>query len=115
MARIVFICRPFRDFPKLTALMLDKTFSPQDVEARLYKAWEEGGCFRPGVKSGKPYTIALPPPNVTGSLHMGHALNHTLQEVLIRFQPMRGRDALWQPGPDHAGTAPQLANGRAPG
>src|SRR3546814_10416001 len=58
--------------------MLDKIFSPQDVEARLYKAWEEGGCFRPGVKSGKPYTIALPPPNVTGSLHMGHAPNHTL-------------------------------------
>src|SRR3546814_19747419 len=77
MARIVFICRPFRDFPKLTALMLDKIFSPQDVEARLYKAWEEGGCFRPGVKSGKPYTIALPPPNVTGSLPMGHALNRS--------------------------------------
>lgn len=88
--------------------MLDKTYSPQDVEARLYKAWEEGGCFRPGVKSGKPYTIALPPPNVTGSLHMGHALNHTLQDVLIRYQRMRGRDTLWQPGTDHAGIATQM-------
>jgi valyl-tRNA synthetase len=88
--------------------MLDKSFSPQDVEARLYKAWEEGGAFRHGVKSGKPYTIALPPPNVTGSLHMGHALNHTLQDILIRYQRMRGRDALWQPGTDHAGIATQM-------
>ncbi|WP_370155452.1 valine--tRNA ligase [Ferrovibrio sp.] len=88
--------------------MLDKTYSPQDVEARLYKAWEEGGCFRQGVKSGRPYTIALPPPNVTGSLHMGHALNHTLQDILIRWQRMRGRDALWQPGTDHAGIATQM-------
>jgi len=88
--------------------MLDKTYQPQDVETRLYKAWEEGGCFRHGIKSGKPYTIALPPPNVTGSLHMGHALNHTLQDVLIRYQRMRGRDALWQPGTDHAGIATQM-------
>ena len=88
--------------------MLDKTYSPQDVEARLYKAWEESGAFKHGVKSGKPYTIALPPPNVTGSLHMGHALNHTLQDVLIRWQRMRGRDALWQPGTDHAGIATQM-------
>lgn len=88
--------------------MLDKTYSPQDVEARLYKAWEESGAFKVGVKSGKPYTIALPPPNVTGSLHMGHALNHTLQDVLIRWQRMRGRDALWQPGTDHAGIATQM-------
>lgn len=88
--------------------MLDKSFSPQDVEARLYKAWEEGGAFKAGVKSGKPYTIALPPPNVTGSLHMGHALNHTLQDILIRYQRMLGRDALWQPGTDHAGIATQM-------
>lgn len=88
--------------------MLDKTYSPQDVEARLYKAWEESGAFKVGVKRGKPYTIALPPPNVTGSLHIGHALNHTLQDVLIRWQRMRGRDALWQPGTDHAGIATQL-------
>jgi len=88
--------------------MLDKTYLPQDVENRLYKAWEEAGAFKHGVKSGKPYTIALPPPNVTGSLHMGHALNHTLQDILIRFQRMRGRDALWQPGTDHAGIATQM-------
>ncbi|MBS4047493.1 MAG: valine--tRNA ligase [Alphaproteobacteria bacterium] len=88
--------------------MLDKSFSPQDVEARLYKAWEEGGAFKVGVKSGKPYTIALPPPNVTGSLHMGHALNHTLQDILIRYHRMRGFDALWQPGTDHAGIATQM-------
>ncbi|MFP5341239.1 MAG: class I tRNA ligase family protein, partial [Gammaproteobacteria bacterium] len=88
--------------------MLDKTYQPQDVETRLYKAWEEGGCFRAGVRQGKPYTIALPPPNVTGSLHMGHALNHTLQDILIRYQRMRGRDALWQPGTDHAGIATQM-------
>src|SRR3546814_7413306 len=90
--------------------MLDKIYSPQDVETRLYKAWEDSGCFKPGVKSGKPYTIALPPPNVTGSLHMGHALNHTLQDVLIRYQRMRGRDALWQPGTDHAGIATQMVD-----
>lgn len=88
--------------------MLDKTYLPQDVENRLYKAWEDAGAFKHGVKSGKPYTIALPPPNVTGSLHMGHALNHTLQDILIRFQRMRGRDALWQPGTDHAGIATQM-------
>lgn len=88
--------------------MLDKTYLPQDVENRLYKAWEDAGAFKHGVKAGKPYTIALPPPNVTGSLHMGHALNHTLQDILIRFQRMRGRDALWQPGTDHAGIATQM-------
>jgi valyl-tRNA synthetase len=88
--------------------MLDKTYQPQSVEQRLYEAWEQAGAFKPGTKSGKPYTIALPPPNVTGSLHMGHALNHTLQDVLIRFERMRGRDALWQPGTDHAGIATQM-------
>lgn len=88
--------------------MLDKTYQPQDVETRLYQAWEADGCFRQGVKTGKPYTIALPPPNVTGSLHIGHALNHTMQDVLIRYERMRGRDALWQAGTDHAGIATQL-------
>ncbi|MEL3892505.1 valine--tRNA ligase [Ferrovibrio sp. MS7] len=88
--------------------MLDKTYQPQSVEQRLYEAWEQAGAFKPGVKSGRPYTIALPPPNVTGSLHIGHALNHTLQDVLIRFERMRGRNALWQPGTDHAGIATQM-------
>ncbi len=88
--------------------MLDKSYQPQTVEQRLYQAWEQAGAFKPGVKAGQPYTIALPPPNVTGSLHMGHALNHTLQDVLIRFERMRGRAALWQPGTDHAGIATQM-------
>jgi len=88
--------------------MLDKTYQPQTVEQRLYQAWESSGAFRRGVKGGAPYTIALPPPNVTGNLHIGHALNHTLQDILIRFERMRGRDALWQPGTDHAGIATQM-------
>ena len=89
--------------------MLDKTFRPADVEARQYRRWEESGAFaqgRPG--SGAPYTIVIPPPNVTGSLHMGHALNNTLQDVLVRWRRMQGRDALWQPGTDHAGIATQM-------
>ncbi|MEQ8265874.1 MAG: valine--tRNA ligase [Parvibaculum sp.] len=93
--------------------MLDKTFDPQDAEARLYKLWEESGAFQAGdpvrVEAGaKPYCIVIPPPNVTGSLHMGHALNNTLQDVLIRFERMRGKDVLWQPGLDHAGIATQM-------
>ncbi len=93
--------------------MLDKTFDPQDAEARLYKLWEQSGAFQAGdparVEAGaKPYCIVIPPPNVTGSLHMGHALNNTLQDVLIRFERMRGKDVLWQPGLDHAGIATQM-------
>ena len=80
--------------------MLDKTFAPQEVEKRLYALWEEGGAFKAGpsdrVKGGaKPYSIVIPPPNVTGTLHMGHALNNTLQDILIRFERMRGKDVLW--------------------
>jgi valyl-tRNA synthetase len=90
-------------------MALDKTFSPQDIENRLYKGWEEGGYFKPGRKpKAKPYTIVIPPPNVTGSLHMGHALNNTIQDILVRFERMRGRDVLWQPGTDHAGIATQM-------
>lgn len=89
--------------------MLEKTFSPQDVEQRLYEAWESSGAFRAGNRpDAKPYTIVIPPPNVTGSLHIGHALNNTLQDILSRFERMRGRDVLWQPGMDHAGIATQL-------
>jgi valyl-tRNA synthetase len=89
--------------------MLDTKFSPAEIEARLYKAWEEGGYFKPGRKpKAEPYTIVIPPPNVTGSLHMGHALNNTIQDILVRFERMRGRDVLWQPGTDHAGIATQM-------
>ncbi len=89
--------------------MLDKTFRPDEVEKKQYAAWEKAGAFAAHVDSNKaPYTIMMPPPNVTGSLHMGHALTFTLQDVLIRYQRMRGRDALWQPGTDHAGIATQM-------
>ena len=89
--------------------MLGKTYEPREVEARIYAAWEASGLFRPSADAGaRPYCIVLPPPNVTGSLHMGHALDHTLQDVLIRFHRMRGRSALWQPGTDHAGIATQM-------
>ncbi len=90
-------------------MALDTKFNPAEIEARLYKAWEEGGYFKPGRKpKAEPYTIVIPPPNVTGSLHMGHALNNTIQDVLCRFERMRGRDVLWQPGTDHAGIATQM-------
>jgi valyl-tRNA synthetase len=91
--------------------MIGKTYQPSAVEGRIYAAWEEAGAFRcgrPERKSARPYCIVIPPPNVTGSLHMGHALNNTLQDVLVRFERMRGRDVLWQPGTDHAGIATQM-------
>ncbi|MDP8995513.1 MAG: valine--tRNA ligase, partial [Pseudomonadota bacterium] len=87
---------------------LDTKFDPKEMEARLYEAWESGGYFKPGRSKGKPFTIVIPPPNVTGSLHMGHALNNTIQDILCRFERMRGRDVLWQPGTDHAGIATQM-------
>ncbi|MAN66079.1 MAG: valine--tRNA ligase [Hyphomonadaceae bacterium] len=89
--------------------MLDQRFDPAEAEPRLYKAWEENGCFKPsGDTSAQAYSIVIPPPNVTGVLHMGHALNNTLQDVLIRFERMRGKNVLWQPGTDHAGIATQM-------
>jgi len=89
--------------------MLDKHFTPADIEARLYNSWESAGVFRANQKpDGEPYCIVIPPPNVTGSLHMGHALNNTVQDILCRFERMRGRDVLWQPGLDHAGIATQM-------
>ena len=89
--------------------MLDKTFSPKDVEGRIYAQWEDSGAFRPGRRpDAEPFCIVIPPPNVTGRLHIGHALNNTLQDVLARFERMRGKDVLWQPGTDHAGIATQL-------
>jgi valyl-tRNA synthetase len=89
--------------------MLDKTYNPQDVEEALYARWEKSGDFgAQPASAARPYTIMMPPPNVTGSLHIGHALNTTLQDVLIRYHRMAGRDALWQPGTDHAGIATQM-------
>ncbi len=89
--------------------MLEKTFRPQEVEAKHYAEWEGQGAFAADPQSNRnPFTVMMPPPNVTGHLHMGHALTFTLQDVLIRYQRMRGRDALWQPGTDHAGIATQM-------
>ncbi|WP_353186694.1 class I tRNA ligase family protein, partial [Bosea sp. (in: a-proteobacteria)] len=91
--------------------MMDKTFEPAAVEARISKAWDEAQAFKAGrgaAPGAEPYCIVIPPPNVTGSLHMGHALNNTLQDVLCRFERMRGKDVLWQPGTDHAGIATQM-------
>ncbi len=91
------------------AANLKKTYDPSAIEHRLYEQWEKAGCFKAGrVPDAKPYTIVMPPPNVTGSLHMGHALNNTLQDILCRFERLRGRDVLWQPGTDHAGIATQI-------
>ncbi len=89
--------------------MLDKTYDPKEIEARRYPEWENSGAFRADPDSSRPpYCIVIPPPNVTGSLHMGHALDNTLQDVLIRWRRMKGDDVLWQPGTDHAGIATQM-------
>jgi valyl-tRNA synthetase len=93
------------------APMLDKTYQPAAIEGPIYCLWEEAEAFaagRPDRAGARPFAIVIPPPNVTGSLHMGHALNNTLQDVLVRFERMRGRDVLWQPGTDHAGIATQM-------
>jgi len=91
--------------------MIEKTYDPADIERRMSAGWEDAQAFaagRPERRDAKPFTIVIPPPNVTGSLHMGHALNNTLQDVLCRFWRMRGRDVLWQPGTDHAGIATEM-------
>ena len=91
-------------------MAMDKTFNAAEAETRLSKAWEEAGCFRAGAnaKRSDTYSIMIPPPNVTGVLHMGHAFNNTLQDILIRWKRMQGYDTLWQPGTDHAGIATQM-------
>jgi valyl-tRNA synthetase len=86
---------------------MDKVYAPQDIERTLYERWESHGWFAPRA-AGEPYCIMIPPPNVTGTLHMGHAFQHTLMDALTRYQRMRGRAALWQPGTDHAGIATQM-------
>ncbi|RFC67410.1 MULTISPECIES: valine--tRNA ligase [Mesorhizobium] len=91
--------------------MLEKTYDAQAVEPRIAKLWQDSDAFRAGAGAepgAEAFTIVIPPPNVTGSLHMGHALNNTLQDILVRFERMRGRDVLWQPGMDHAGIATQM-------
>jgi hypothetical protein len=97
-------------FPPASPPMdLAKSFEPQDIERSWYGRWEAAGYFRAGYAPGKPgYCILLPPPNVTGTLHMGHAFQHTLMDALIRYQRMSGRNTLWQPGTDHAGIATQI-------
>ena len=90
---------------------MEKTFDPAAVEQRISAVWDEADAFkagRPDRAAATPFTIVIPPPNVTGVLHMGHALNNTLQDILCRFERMRGRDVLWQPGTDHAGIATQM-------
>ncbi|SLN77253.1 valine--tRNA ligase [Oceanibacterium hippocampi] len=89
--------------------MLDKTYRPSEVERDIYQRWEDANAFACGRRpDAKPYAIVIPPPNVTGSLHMGHALNNTLQDVIVRYRRMQGYDVLWQPGTDHAGIATQM-------
>jgi valyl-tRNA synthetase len=92
----------------MSSLRLDKTYDPKAVEARWYRTWTERGYFHASISHpGQPYSIVIPPPNVTGSLHVGHALNHSLQDILIRWRRMQGRNTLWLPGTDHAGIATQ--------
>ena len=86
---------------------MDKLYAPQEIERRIYERWEQSGWFAPSG-NGEPYCIVIPPPNVTGTLHMGHAFQHTLMDALTRYHRMRGADTLWQPGTDHAGIATQM-------
>jgi valyl-tRNA synthetase len=99
----------FSDSPS-SAMALAKSFEPAAIEARWYSTWEENGTFRAGLDESNPnrYCILLPPPNVTGTLHMGHAFQHTLMDALTRYHRMRGYNTLWQPGTDHAGIATQI-------
>lgn len=85
---------------------LAKSYNPKDFEDRIYKYWNDSGCFKAEIdENKKPYTIVIPPPNITGQLHMGHALDETLQDILIRYKRMSGYSALWLPGTDHASIA----------
>src|SRR3546814_8659245 len=86
---------------------MDKTYQPHAIETSWYQTWESNNYFAP-QGSGEPYTIMIPPPNVTGSLHMGHGFNNAIMDALIRWRRMQGRNTLWQPGTDHAGIATQM-------
>src|SRR4028118_860520 len=87
---------------------LPKTFDPAEIESRWYARWEGEGLFRPERPQAEPFIIVIPPPNVTGSLHIGHALDNTLQDILVRHARMQGKDSLWVVGTDHAGIATQM-------
>ena len=88
---------------------LAKTYDPKGIEDRLYQKWEDNKYFHAEVdRSKKPFTIVMPPPNITGQLHMGHALDNTMQDILIRYKRMQGYSALWQPGTDHAAIATEV-------
>ena len=86
---------------------MDKTFQPNDIETKWYKTWERNGYFAPSGNGG-PYSLVIPPPNVTGSLHIGHALQHGIMDALSRYARMQGKNTLWQVGTDHAGIATQM-------
>ena len=86
---------------------MDKTYQPAKIETRWYEEWESKGYFAPSGE-GQPYAIMIPPPNVTGSLHMGHAFQDTIMDALTRYHRMRGDNSLWQAGTDHAGIATQM-------
>ena len=88
-------------------MSLDQHFDFLSIEKKIYKEWEENNAFKP-KKGGNPYCIMMPPPNVTGSLHIGHALTFTIQDILIRYHRMKGCEVLWQAGTDHAGIATQI-------
>ena len=91
---------------------LAKAYNPAEFEEKIYKFWEDGGFFHATAdKDKKPYCIMMPPPNITGKLHMGHALDETLQDMLIRFKRMQGYSALWLPGTDHASIATEAKIG----
>ncbi len=100
--------RPPENHRDMMSTELDKTFDPAAIEARWYSHWEDNGLFRPSRPDAPPFTIVNPPPNVTGSLHIGHALDNTLQDIVIRYERLRGKDALWVVGTDHAGIATQM-------
>ena len=84
---------------------MDKHYDSKAAEAKWYKFWEENGHFHQDPDGREPYSVVIPPPNVTGILHMGHALNQTIQDILVRWRRMQGRNTLWLPGTDHAGIA----------
>ena len=89
--------------------MLEKNYTPKDFEEKIYADWENSGDFQPDMRSSsEAFSIVIPPPNVTGVLHLGHALDDTLQDILVRYNRMQGKKVLWQPGTDHAGIATQM-------
>src|SRR5690606_7553812 len=92
---------------RVSVTAMDKTYQPHAIEFNWYQNWEANNYFAP-QGSGEPYTIMIPPPNVTGSLHMGHGFNNAIMDALIRYRRMQGRNTLWQPGTDHAGIATQM-------